>query len=134
MCTLLRRDSPRRQPTRTPEEPYVYSYRARGLRKLGMHDKGQPLELLRREAGMRWHAVRALGGMWNTLMTLTGRHAVHCHSVVNVWGDVFRAEWQCSPHCQTASSVPYRYDQGRVAVRPVRLRASGSATHTATRR
>ncbi len=71
MCTLLRRDSPRRQSTRTPEEPYVYSYRARGPRKLGMHGKGQLLELLRREAGMRWHAVRALGGMWNTLMTLT---------------------------------------------------------------
>ena len=35
-----------------------------------MHGKGQLLELLRREAGMRWHAVRALGGMWNTLMTL----------------------------------------------------------------
>ena len=46
--------------------PTVYSYRARGLRKLGMHGKGQPLELLRREAGMRWHAVRALGGMWRT--------------------------------------------------------------------
>ena len=71
MCTLLRRDSPRRQPALTPEEPYVYSYRTRGLRKLGMHGKGQLLELLRREAGMRWHAVRALGGMWNTLMTLT---------------------------------------------------------------
>ena len=29
--------------------------------------------------------------------------------------------------------MPYRYDQGRVAVRPVRSGASGSATHTATR-
>ena len=98
-----------------------------------MHGKGQLLELLRREAGMRWHAVRALGGMWNTLMTLTGRHAVHCHSVVNVRDGTFRVEWQCRPHCHSASSVPYRYDQGRVAVRPVRSGSSGSATHTATR-
>ncbi len=62
-----------------------------------------------------------------------GRHAVHCHSSVNVRGGTFRVEWQCRPHCDSASSVPHRYDQGRVAVRPVRSEASGSATHTATR-
>ena len=33
--------------------PTVYSYRARGLGKLGLHGRGQLLELLRREAGMR---------------------------------------------------------------------------------
>ena len=62
-----------------------------------------------------------------------GRRAVHCHSIVNVWGGTFRVEWQCRPHCHSASSVPHWYDQGRVAVRPVRSGASGSATHTATR-
>ena len=41
---------------------------------------------------------------------------------------------QCAMHCQTASSVPYWYNQGRVAVRPVRSRASGSVLHTPTRR
>ena len=63
-------------PARTPGNRSIFSVMSTpighgGLRKLGMHDKGQLLELLRREAGMRWHAVRALGGMWNTLMTLT---------------------------------------------------------------
>ncbi len=57
----------------------------------------------------------------------------HCHSVVNVRDGTFRVEWQCRPHCHSASSVPHWYDQGRVAVRPVRSGASGSATHTATR-
>ena len=33
--------------------PTVYSYRARGLGKLGLHGREQLLELLRREAGMR---------------------------------------------------------------------------------
>lgn len=33
--------------------PTVYSYRARGLGKLGLHGRGQLLKLLRREAGMR---------------------------------------------------------------------------------
>lgn len=33
--------------------PTVYSYRVRGLGKLGLHGRGQLLELLRREAGMR---------------------------------------------------------------------------------
>ena len=32
------------------------------------------------------------------------------------------------PHCHSASSVPRRHDQGRVAVRSVRSGASGSAT------
>ena len=64
----------------------------------------------------------------------TWERAVHCRSVVNVRDGSFRGEWQCSLHCQTASSVPYRYDQGRVAVRQVRSGSSGSATHTATRR
>ena len=58
----------------------------------------------------------------------------HCHSVVNVPRVALRAEWQCVSHCHPASSVPKRYDQGRVAVRPVRSGASGSASHTATRR
>ena len=111
-----------------------------------MHGKGQPLELLRREAGMRWHAARALGGLEHVddphltaRRTLPGgdertwERAVHCHSSVNVWGGAFRGEWQCRPHCHSASSVLYRYDQGRVAVRPVRSGSSGSATHTATR-
>ena len=57
----------------------------------------------------------------------------HCHTVVNVRDDTLRGEWQCSAHCHPASSVPKRYDQGRVAVRPVRSGASGSASHTATR-
>ena len=64
----------------------------------------------------------------------TGRRSVHCHSVVNVRGGTLRGEWQYVSHCQTASSVPYRYDQGRVAVRLVRSGASGSVLHTATRR
>ena len=51
----------------------------------------------------------------------------HCHSVVNVRSGTLRGEWQCSAHCHPASSVPKRYDQGRVAVRPVRSGASGSA-------
>ena len=54
----------------------------------------------------------------------------HCHSVVNVRGGTLRSEWQCSAHCHPASSVPKRYDQGRVAVRPVRSGASGSASGT----
>ena len=58
----------------------------------------------------------------------------HCHSVVNVRSGTLRGEWQCSAHCHPASSVPKRYDQGRVAVRPVRSGASGSTSHTATRR
>ena len=58
----------------------------------------------------------------------------HCHSVVNVRSGTLRGEWQCSAHCHPASSVPKRCDQGRVAVRPVRSGASGSASHTATRR
>ena len=41
-----------------------------------------------------------------------------------------RPEWQCRSHCQVASSVPLRYAQGRVAVRPVRSGPSGSATGT----
>ena len=61
-------------------------------------------------------------------------HTVHCHSVVKVRDGTIRGEWQCRPHCHSASSVPYRYDQGRVAVRPVRSWSSGSASHTATRR
>ena len=52
----------------------------------------------------------------------------HCHSVVNVRDDTLRGEWQCSAHCHPASSVPKRYDQGRVAVRPVRSGPSGSAS------
>ena len=69
-------------------------------------------------------AVRATGtpgGSWNS---------VHCHSAVNVrgWnvqarvavpptrGRTLRVEWQCSLHCQMASSVPKRYVRGRVAV------------------
>ena len=48
----------------------------------------------------------------------------HCHSVVNVRSGTLRGEWQCSAHCHPASSVPKRYDQGRVAVRPVRSGAS----------
>ena len=56
----------------------------------------------------------------------------HCHSVVNVRSGTLRGEWQCSAHCHPASSVPKRYDQGRVAVRPVRSGASGSTFHTAT--
>ena len=58
----------------------------------------------------------------------------HCHSVVNVRSGTLRGEWQCSAHCHPASSVPKRYDQGRVAVRPVRSVASDTASHTATRR
>ena len=72
----------------------------------------------------------------------------------------FRGEWQCNSHCHSVVSalggMPYtatrhracwaahrtlplggertgRHVQGRVAVRPVRSGASGSATHTATR-
>ena len=52
----------------------------------------------------------------------------HCHSVVNVRDDTFRGEWQCSAHYHPASSVPKRYDQGRVAVRSVRSGPSGSAS------
>ena len=80
-----------------------------------MYGKGQPLELLRREAGMRWHAIKALGGMWNTLMIRTWRRAVHCHSSVNVWNGTFKCEWQCDSHCHSAVNVP------------------GSAPYTATR-
>ena len=43
-------------------------------------------------------------------------------------------EWQCSLHCQMASNVPKRYARGRVAVRSVRSRVSGSIVCTATRR
>ena len=63
----------------------------------------------------------------------TGQRAVHCHSVVNVRDGTFRVEWQCRPHCHSVVSVPHWYDQGRVAVRPVRSWSSGSASHTATR-
>ena len=45
-----------------------------------------------------------------------GRHAVHCHSSVNVRGGTFRVEWQCRPHCHSASSVPHWHVQRRVAV------------------
>ena len=76
------------------------------------------------------------------------RNSVHCHSAVNVWwwnvrarvavsstrGCTLRVEWQCSLHCQMASSVPKRYARGRVAVRSVRSRVSGSIVCTATRR
>ena len=58
----------------------------------------------------------------------TGRRIPHCHSVVNVRDGTFKCEWQCRPHCHSASSVPYWYAQGRVAVRSVRSWASGSAT------
>ena len=58
----------------------------------------------------------------------TGRRIPHCHSVVNVRDGTFKCEWQCRPHCHSASSVPYWYAQGRVAVRSVRSSASGSAT------
>ena len=62
-----------------------------------------------------------------------GQRTVHCHSVVNVRDGTFRGEWQCRPHCHSVVSVPHWYDQGRVAVRPVRSWSSGSASHTATR-
>ena len=62
-----------------------------------------------------------------------GQRTVHCHSVVNVRDGTFRVEWQCRPHCHSVVSVPHWYDQGRVAVRPVRSWSSGSASHTATR-
>lgn len=42
----------------------------------------------------------------------------------------FKGEWQCILHCHSTVSVPHRYDRGRVAVRRVRSRASGSAEGT----
>ena len=39
------------------------------------------------------------------MMIRTGRHAVHCHSVVNVRDGTFRVEWQCDSHCHSVVSV-----------------------------
>ena len=41
-----------------------------------------------------------------------------------------KGEWQCSLHCHSAVNVWWWNVQARVAVRSVRSRVSGSATHT----
>ena len=111
-------------------------------------------------SGSATHTATRRRACWAARRTLplgierAGQRTVHCHSVVSVLGGTFRGEWQCvryvrgrvavrltlplggeragqrTVHCHSASSVPYRYDQGRVAVRPVRSGASGSASGT----
>ena len=51
----------------------------------------------------------------------------------NVQDGTFRGEWQCSVHCHSGVSVPCWNARGRVAVRPERSGASGSATGTLER-
>ena len=97
MCTLLRRDSPRRQPTRPPEEPYVYSYRAWGSQ----------------EAEHAWQGA-ALGAPQER-----GRHEVARRQ--GAWGHVEHVD---DPHLtarRTLSLVGERMGrrvQGRVTVPP----------------
>ena len=94
-------------------------------------------------SGSSGSATGTFGGEWQC--------DSHCHSVVSALGGVpytatrrracrigtIRGEWQCVryargewrhvSHCHSVSSVPHRYNQGRVAVRPVRSGPSGSA-------
>ncbi len=76
----------------------------------------------------KWHRAYQSGTLrpeWQCDRYARGRVAVP-----PTRGRTLGAEWQCSLHCQMASSVPKRYAQARVAVRSVRSGSSGSATHT----
>ena len=91
----------------------------------------------RRAVGHGWPCAWGSATPPGALLLGKRSHALlghwHCHSVVNVRSGTLGGEWQCSAHCHPASSVPKEYAQGRVAERPVRSGASGSASHTATR-
>ena len=45
---------------------------------------------------------------------------MHCHSMVNARDCTLRPKWQCPLHCHSASSVPRRCAQARVAVPTMR--------------
>ena len=69
----------------------------------------------------RAYRIGTLEGEWQCERNAHGRVAVPL--TLPLAGE---RTGQCAMHCQTASSVPYWYDRGRVAVRPVRRGSSGS--------
>ena len=69
------------------------------------------------------------GSSGSAALTATRRRACRIGTIRGEWQCVryARGGWRHVSHCHLASSVPHWYDQGRVAVRPVRSGPSGSA-------
>ena len=124
MCTLLRRDSPRRQPTLTPEEPLKwedYSKDQRGKppteqRLLHTFTQGASNRTSGRTSGRRVLSTSSYEGHAKHIDNPPGSRPRSLRKTLERYLAARR-------HCHSVSSVPMRYAQGRVAVR---LTATGT--------
>ena len=120
LCTLLRRDSPRRQPTLTPEEPLKwedYSKDQRGkppTEQRLLHTFTQGVS--NRTSGRRVLSTSSYEGHAKHIDNPPGSRPRSLRKTLERYLAARR-------HCHSVSSVPMRYAQGRVAVR---LTATGT--------